>query len=232
MTTCRGGRRGCIGARSCARMPVRSGSIPSRSCASSSPGFRTRRKPTAPAPVVAAPLPGTRAVLRLTLAERGGAFAGGDLVHEVRRRVVAVVADAAVLGAIGGAIYVVIGAFWAPLAVAIVGYYFGSILLLGNTPGRLPGRLARCVRRRARAAGRRAVAPPLGRGRPSPVSRIGPGPPGRRAGFGGSGGVEPPFRPDSDGPSAPVAHGPVGWRQSKMPPAMCRAPAWHRWRRH
>lgn len=88
-----------------------------------------------PVPVVAAPHSGTRAVLRLTLAERGGTFAGGDLVHELRRRVVAVVADAAVLGAIGGAIYIVIGAFWAPLALAIVGYYFGSILLLGNTPG-------------------------------------------------------------------------------------------------
>jgi transcriptional regulator with XRE-family HTH domain len=89
----------------------------------------------APVAVVAAPLPGTRAVLRLTLAEPGGTFAAGDLVHEVRRRLVAVVADAAVLGAIAGGLYLVVGSFWAPLAVAIAAYYFGSIVLLGNTPG-------------------------------------------------------------------------------------------------
>ena len=87
------------------------------------------------AAVVAAPLPGTRAVLRLTLAEPGGTFAAGDLVHEIRRRLVAVVADAAVLGGIAGGLYLVGGSFWAPLAVAVVAYYFGSILLLGNTPG-------------------------------------------------------------------------------------------------
>jgi hypothetical protein len=30
---------------------------------------------------------------------------------------------------------VVLGAFWAPLSVAVAAYYFGSILILGNTPG-------------------------------------------------------------------------------------------------
>ena len=87
------------------------------------------------APPVAAPLPGTRAVLRLTLAEPSGTFAGGDLLREVRRRLTAIVADAAVLGGIAGGLYLVVGTFWAPLAVATAGYYFGSILLLGNTPG-------------------------------------------------------------------------------------------------
>jgi transcriptional regulator with XRE-family HTH domain len=76
-----------------------------------------------------------RAVLRLTLADSGPAFRGGELLREAGRRLVAIAADAAVLGAIGAALYTVVGAFWAPLTIAIVGYYFGSILVLGNTPG-------------------------------------------------------------------------------------------------
>jgi transcriptional regulator with XRE-family HTH domain len=83
----------------------------------------------------AATLPGTRAVLRLTLAEPAGTFAGGDLLREARRRLFAVLADAAVLGGIAGALYAVVGAFWAPLALAVAAYYFASILVLGNTPG-------------------------------------------------------------------------------------------------
>ena len=55
-----------------------------------------------PAAAAAAPLPGTRAVLRLTLAEPGGTFAGGDLLCEARRRVVAIAADAVVVGGIAG----------------------------------------------------------------------------------------------------------------------------------
>jgi len=80
-------------------------------------------------------LPTTRAVLRLTLAEPTGVFAGGDVLREARRRLTAVAADAIVLGAVGGALYLVVGDFWAPLAVAVVGYYFASIVVLGNTPG-------------------------------------------------------------------------------------------------
>ena len=90
----------------------------------------------APAPAVAAPpLPGTRAVLRLTLAEPHGTFAGGDLLREARRRLIAIAADAAVVGGIASGLYLVVGVFWAPLSVAIAAYYFGSILVLGNTPG-------------------------------------------------------------------------------------------------
>ena len=113
--------------------------------------FPDPEETTIPTAIVAAPLPGTRAVLRLTLAEPAGTFAGGDVVHEIRRRLIAVVADAAVLGAIAAALYVVVGAFWAPLALAIVGYYFGSILLLGNTPGvcLVASRAASDSRRRA-----------------------------------------------------------------------------------
>lgn len=88
-----------------------------------------------PAPSAAVSGVAPRAVLRLTLAEAGGTFAGGDLVREAGRRLVAVAADAAVLGLVGTGLYLVLGAFWAPLTVAVVGYYFGSILLIGNTPG-------------------------------------------------------------------------------------------------
>jgi transcriptional regulator with XRE-family HTH domain len=90
----------------------------------------------APVPAIAvAPLPGTRAVLRLTLAEPSGTFAGGDLLREARRRVIAIAADAVVVGGIASGLYLVVGAFWAPLSLAIAAYYFGSILVLGNTPG-------------------------------------------------------------------------------------------------
>ena len=90
----------------------------------------------APVPAVAvAPLPGTRAVLRLTLAEPSGTFAGGDLLREARRRVIAIAADAVVVGGIASGLYLVVGAFWAPLSLAIAAYYFGSILVHGNTPG-------------------------------------------------------------------------------------------------
>jgi transcriptional regulator with XRE-family HTH domain len=87
------------------------------------------------APAVPVTLPTTRAVLRLTLAEPIGVFAGGDLLRQARSRLMAVAADAIVLGAVGGALYLVVGDFWAPLAVSVVGYYFASIVVLGNTPG-------------------------------------------------------------------------------------------------
>ena len=91
--------------------------------------------PVAAPAVTVAPLPGTRAVLRLTLAEPSGTFAGGDLLREARRRATAIAADAVVVGGIAGGLYLVVGEFWAPLSVAIAAYYFGSILVLGNTPG-------------------------------------------------------------------------------------------------
>jgi hypothetical protein len=47
----------------------------------------------------------------------------------------AVALDAFVLSVVGLSLFVVLGAFWAPLSVAVAAYYFGSILILGNTPG-------------------------------------------------------------------------------------------------
>jgi hypothetical protein len=43
--------------------------------------------------------------------------------------------DAFVLSVISVGCFVVFGTFWAPLSIAVATYYFGSILLLGNTPG-------------------------------------------------------------------------------------------------
>ena len=42
---------------------------------------------------------------------------------------------AAVVIAIAVTIFVACGKFWLPLAVTMLGYYLGGILLLGNTPG-------------------------------------------------------------------------------------------------
>lgn len=90
---------------------------------------------TAPPPAAITASAPCRAVLRLTLADNGGSFAGGDVLREIGRRLAAVAADAAVLGVIGAGLYLVVGAFWAPLTIAAAGYYFGGILVLGNTPG-------------------------------------------------------------------------------------------------
>jgi hypothetical protein len=93
-----------------------------------------------PDPEDAAPLPmpiatpGPRAVLRLTLAEPGG-LAGATLGQTMTRRVIAVAADAGVIGLLGAGLYMVLGAFWAPVTLAVIAYYFVGILVLGNTPG-------------------------------------------------------------------------------------------------
>ena len=84
-------------------------------------------------------------VLRLTLADEASLFAAGSLLPRLRDRLAAVAIDACVVLAIATSVFVVCGAFWAPVAVAMPAYYFGGILLLGNTPGvcfRAPGRRA------------------------------------------------------------------------------------------
>jgi transcriptional regulator with XRE-family HTH domain len=93
-----------------------------------------------PAPPQAAVAPAAPAVrtgrgLRLTLADHRWSFAPLDLIDEIRRRVSAVALDAFVLGVVSLTLFLVLGSFWAPLAVTAVVYYVGSILVLGNTPG-------------------------------------------------------------------------------------------------
>jgi len=86
---------------------------------------------TSPAPPSAAG--GT--ALRLTLADTGAWFVGGPALLDMRYRWAAIACDAGVVVAIAVSVFVACGTFWLPLAVSMLGYYFGGILLLGNTPG-------------------------------------------------------------------------------------------------
>ena len=81
------------------------------------------------------PATATPAVLRLTLAAPSSPFSAGRLLHTMRDRCAAVACDAGVVTAIATAVFVASGKFWLPFGVAMLGYYLGSILLLGNTPG-------------------------------------------------------------------------------------------------
>ena len=74
-------------------------------------------------------------VLRLTLADVPLRFRGGHLLAGPRSRCAAVGCDLSAVLALGVALFLVVGAFWMPLAVATAGYYGAAILLLGNTPG-------------------------------------------------------------------------------------------------
>jgi hypothetical protein len=71
----------------------------------------------------------------LTLGDAGAPFTKGRLLSDMRRRWAAVACDGGVVTAIAATVFVASGSFWVPLAVAMLGYYLGGILLLGNTPG-------------------------------------------------------------------------------------------------
>jgi transcriptional regulator with XRE-family HTH domain len=75
--------------------------------------------------------------LRVTVEETttATAFVGGRILSSARDRWAAVGCDAAVIMTLGLVMYAVLGTLWMPLCVALVGYYAGGILLLGNTPG-------------------------------------------------------------------------------------------------
>ena len=93
-----------------------------------------------PAPAASAPAVSTApahrtAGLRLHLAGTGQSFARGLLLPSARVRFRAIGCDAAVILAVALGFYAVVGNFWVPLCVTLVGYYAGGILLLGNTPG-------------------------------------------------------------------------------------------------
>ena len=93
-----------------------------------------------PEPVEVLPVPPTagldrRARFRLKLSEQVSWFVGGRLRDLLPPRVNAVAFDLAVLGAAGLCLFVVMGAFWAPLSLSALVYYCGAILILGNTPG-------------------------------------------------------------------------------------------------
>jgi hypothetical protein len=74
-------------------------------------------------------------VLRLTFADPGATFTGGHVLETMRRRWAAAAWDVGVLTAIGLTLFKALHQFWMPFAIAIVGYYAASIVILGNTPG-------------------------------------------------------------------------------------------------
>jgi hypothetical protein len=74
-------------------------------------------------------------VLRLTLADPGATFTGGPVLEAARQRCAAVAWDVGVVMAIGLTLFMALRQFWTPLAIATLGYYVASIVLLGNTPG-------------------------------------------------------------------------------------------------
>lgn len=84
---------------------------------------------------VAPPAPPSRSTLRLTLADTGSSFMRGRILASLRGRWAAIACDATVIVTIGLAMYAALGTLWMPLCVALIGYYAGGILLLGNTPG-------------------------------------------------------------------------------------------------
>lgn len=93
------------------------------------------RTTAGPAPRQTNPQPGSRTVLRLTLADSRPAFSGGRILACARRRIAAAACDAAATVALALAAFVFIDEFWAPLGIAMLCYHVGGILVLGNTPG-------------------------------------------------------------------------------------------------
>jgi transcriptional regulator with XRE-family HTH domain len=86
-----------------------------------------------PDPAVAPP-PVT-STLRLTLAAEGTSFTHEALLRSARERLAAIACDLAVVLTIGLVMYAAVGTLWLPLCLALVGYYAGGVLILGNTPG-------------------------------------------------------------------------------------------------
>jgi len=91
--------------------------------------------PPPPRPIAAPPKATRDPVLRMTLENASSFFSGETILGQFGQRCGAVAFDAFVLSVVALGLFLVLGAFWAPLAIASACYYFGSILLLGNTPG-------------------------------------------------------------------------------------------------
>jgi transcriptional regulator with XRE-family HTH domain len=74
------------------------------------------------------------AVVRLTIAGPP-TFTSGRILEEVKRRWAAAACDVGVVIAVAVLLFMVVNEFWRPFAVTALGYYVGSIIILGNTPG-------------------------------------------------------------------------------------------------
>jgi len=74
-------------------------------------------------------------MVRLTIAAPAGLFSGGRVLEAARRRWAAAACDVGVVIGIAALLFVVVNEFWRPFAVTALGYYVGSVVILGNTPG-------------------------------------------------------------------------------------------------
>jgi hypothetical protein len=79
--------------------------------------------------------PAEKAGLRLKLADSRTPFMHGRVLTGLRPRLAAVACDAGVIAAVAVCMFIAFEQFWLPLGLAMIGYYLGGILLLGNTPG-------------------------------------------------------------------------------------------------
>jgi hypothetical protein len=73
--------------------------------------------------------------LRLQLADVPTPFVAGRLLGGLRQRLAAAACDGGIVAVVALCVFIVSDRFWLPLGVAMIGYYLGGILLLGNTPG-------------------------------------------------------------------------------------------------
>lgn len=73
--------------------------------------------------------------LRLTLVDSPSTFVRGPIVDGPWRRWAAAAWDVCTVLAMGVILFIGLGEFWMPLALAMIAYYASSIVLLGNTPG-------------------------------------------------------------------------------------------------
>jgi hypothetical protein len=69
------------------------------------------------------------------VADTAWTFTGGRVLSALQGRWAAVSVDAAVIVMTGALLFLFLGAFWMPLAIFTFCYYWGSILIVGNTPG-------------------------------------------------------------------------------------------------
>ena len=77
----------------------------------------------------------TAAKVRLRIDQPPPLCRRGRLLPDARQRVRAAAVDLATLLVMATAFSAALGDFWMPLAIAMVCYYVGGILLFGNTPG-------------------------------------------------------------------------------------------------
>jgi transcriptional regulator with XRE-family HTH domain len=77
-----------------------------------------------------------RAALRLTLAVEPQSFASQvNMLLSWSRSAFAAACDFAVVSAVAAAMFLLTDRFWTPFTIATVCYYFGGVLVLGNSPG-------------------------------------------------------------------------------------------------